>query len=305
MEAKKLDGADRVLGLVGLDIGGTKTHAVRWAGDELLAEAVAGSANVQGVSVETARLHLAEVFAALGPEPIARVIAGAGGVDTEADAQRLRAMIAVHAPDAQISVVHDTRLILAAGRAATGIAVILGTGSAAWGIDTHGNQARSGGWGYVLGDEASGYWMAREAVRQTLRAHDLGRAPGTLGHRVLSANQVSSPTELIALFHHRPDRHYWAAQSPLVFAALAEDDAAARQIIETAVEQVCSMVADVTGVLGISGPVVIGGGLARHQPVYRELLGRALWRGGQREIRFLDVDPVHGARFIAGLDPAG
>ena len=40
--------------VVGLDIGGSKTHGALWRGDQLVAEAKAGSANVQNVTPEDA-----------------------------------------------------------------------------------------------------------------------------------------------------------------------------------------------------------------------------------------------------------
>lgn len=290
--------------LVGLDIGGTKTHAMAWSGGTRLGEAKSGSANVQNVSVETARANIAEVFAALGAGHIDRVVAGAGGIDTETDAGFLRSMIAVHAPDAEILVVHDTRLILAAGHASTGMAVILGTGSAAWGINAAGREGRAGGWGYLLGDEASGYWMGREAVRHTLREFNRGMAPGELGRRVLAANKVSSPDELIALFHGDTDRRYWAQQSPLVFEALALGDPDSAVIVGEAIEYVCRMLLDLSALLGIRGPVIIGGGLGMHQPVYQEMLHRALGDMGLVDIRFLALDPVEGTKFISDNSPS-
>lgn len=292
------------LHLVGLDIGGTKTHAMAWSGGTRLAEARSGSANVQNVSVETARANIAEVFAALGAGHIDRVVAGAGGIDTEADAGFLRSMIAVHAPDAEILVVHDTRLILAAGQASTGMAVILGTGSAAWGINAEGKEGRAGGWGYLLGDEASGYWMGREAVRHTLRGFNRGMAPGELGRRVLAANNVDSPDELIALFHGDTDRRYWAQQSPLVFEALAAGDPDSAVIVGEAVAHVCQMLGDLSALLETHGPVIIGGGLGMHQPVYQELLRKALGDKGLVEIRFLVLDPVEGTKFISDHSPS-
>ncbi|PQZ91613.1 ATPase [Arthrobacter sp. MYb227] len=287
------------LALIGLDIGGTKTHAMRWNGDAQVAEAKSGSANVQNVSVTTARANIAEVFAVLGGGHIDRVVAGAGGIDTEADAQFLRSLIAEHAPSAQILVVHDSKLILAAGRATQGMAVILGTGSAVWGVNTAGQEARAGGWGYLLGDEASGYWMAREAVRHTLREFNRGKAPGELGRRVLDTNNVSSPEELIALFHGATDRRYWAEQSPVVFEALAAGDSGSAAIVHDAVSYVNDVLANLAGLLGITGPVIIGGGLGMHQHDYQRLLRVALEAEGLNDIRFLEVDPVQGAKFIS------
>lgn len=289
-----------VTALVGLDIGGTKTHGVRWLNGGIVAEAKAGSANIQNVSMEAATKNIAQIFEGLGPGRIDRVVAGAGGVDTAEDAERLRAMIAVHAPEAVIQVVHDSRLILAAGGAATGMAVILGTGSAVWGINPAGKEARAGGWGYLLGDEASGYWMGREAVRHTLREFNRGKQPGELARLVLQANDVSSPDKLIGLFHGDTDRRYWAQQSPLVFSANQAGDPAAARIIDDAVAYVLEALGDVSEVLGLQGPVIIGGGLGTHQAVYQRRIRAALSASGLEEIRFLEVDPVLGALFLAG-----
>ena len=59
-----------------------------------------------------------------------------------------------------------------------GIVAIAGTGSIAFGVDPEGNSARSGGWGYLLGDEGSAFWLGHYAVRQGIRAAD-GRGPQT------------------------------------------------------------------------------------------------------------------------------
>ena len=119
--------------IIGLDIGGTKTRGVRFEDGLAVADQSAGSANVQNVTPEQAALNLADLFARIGGGPVAQVYAGAGGIDTDDDAAALAALIAPHAPEAKVTVVHDSRLLLAAGGAGTGVAVIAGTGSAAWG----------------------------------------------------------------------------------------------------------------------------------------------------------------------------
>ncbi|WAP52626.1 hypothetical protein OL239_05220 [Arthrobacter sp. ATA002] len=80
--------------VIGLDIGGTKTHGLLLRGGVPAGEAVSGSANVQNVAVETAAANLAEIFTALNAGPVDRVIAGSGGIDTAEDAAALRALIA-------------------------------------------------------------------------------------------------------------------------------------------------------------------------------------------------------------------
>ncbi|MHA7263928.1 N-acetylglucosamine kinase [Arthrobacter sp. TMN-37] len=284
--------------VVGLDIGGSKTHGVLWRGPAVVAEAKAGSANVQNVSPAEASENLAQLFAELGGRRVTTVIAGSGGIDTEEDAARLRGLIAPFAPGAAIDVVHDTRLILAAGGAAAGIAVIAGTGSAAWGVTSDGREARSGGWGYLLGDEGSGYWLAREAIRRTLHRFNLGQEPSGLGRRVLEANAVTVPSELIGLFHSDLGRRHWASQSPVVFAAAEAGDEEARILIETAGADLAGLVADIVSVIGVPGPVVIGGGLAVHQTALQEAIRRPLAALGVTDVVFLTQDPVLGVDFL-------
>ncbi|WP_225219359.1 N-acetylglucosamine kinase [Arthrobacter gallicola] len=289
---------------VGLDIGGTKTHGIRLQGNDVVAEAVSGSANVQNVSREQARQNLAEIFAALGTGQVTRVVAGSGGVDTQEDAAALRSLIQEHVPDAEVSVVHDTRLILAAGETPAGIGLIAGTGSVAWGMDGSGTQARSGGWGYLLGDEGSAYWIGREAVRHTLRLHDLGQEPDRLAAELLLAVGVPSPEMLIARFHAEAGRRYWASMARVVFEAAEEGHGPSRSIVATAARDLAGLVADVAAQLDIRGPVVIGGGIGVHQPLLQDLLQAGLSARGLADIRFLSQDPVFGVRYLLGAGAA-
>ncbi|MBF4993798.1 ATPase [Arthrobacter gandavensis] len=297
-------GPDLQMTAIGLDIGGTKTHGVRLEGQVTVAEAVSGSANVQNVSREQARHNLAEIFAALGTDGVTRVIAGSGGVDTEQDAAALGDLILEHVPAAEVTVVHDTRLILAAGEAPDGIGLIAGTGSVAWGMAPDGRQARSGGWGYLLGDEGSAYWIGREAVRHTLRLHDLGQRTDRLAAELLLAVGVEAPDALIGRFHADTGRRYWASMAQVVFEAAQEGHAPSRSIIATAARDLASLVADVAARLGISGPVVVGGGIGVHQPMLQDLLLAGLSARGLGDVRFLSQDPVFGVRYLLQGGPA-
>ncbi|HNW46519.1 MAG TPA: BadF/BadG/BcrA/BcrD ATPase family protein [Thermotogota bacterium] len=49
-----------------------------------------------------------------------------------------------------------------------GVLVICGTGSIVLGKDEEGKRVRSGGWGYLLGDEGSGFWLVKELFRKYL-----------------------------------------------------------------------------------------------------------------------------------------
>lgn len=283
---------------VGLDIGGSKTRGILWVNGAIAADASVGSANIQNVSVETARQNMAELFARLEVGDVEVVFAGAGGVDTDDDAAALRGLIAPFVPGARITVVHDTRLLLAAGGSTTGVAVIAGTGSAAWGANADGAQARAGGWGYLLGDEGSGYWLGREAVRYSLHRMDLGSPADELTQGLLKYCQLEEPGELIGHFHQGTTRRYWAAASPVIFAAAANGHAHALALVEQAGADLAQMAHQVANQLGIAGPIVLGSGLGSNVPALQQAFIKHLAAKGVTDVRILRQDPIAGVPLL-------
>ena len=84
--------------IVGLDIGGSKTHGVRIDGGRVTRNEVAGSANVQNVDQATAAANVGHLMFALGGLDADEVYVGAGGIDTKEDAANLRKLISPMLP---------------------------------------------------------------------------------------------------------------------------------------------------------------------------------------------------------------
>ena len=83
-----------------------------------------------------------------------------------------------------------------------GVVVIAGTGSIAYGRNERNQAARAGGWGYMLGDEGSGYWIGRAALRAVLREADR-RGPATqLTGLLLNYYGVARAQDLIHQVYH-------------------------------------------------------------------------------------------------------
>ena len=281
--------------IIGLDIGGTKTRGVRFEDGKAVADESAGSSNVQNVSREDAAFNLADLFARIGGGQVSQVYAGAGGIDTDDDAAALAALIEPHVPGARITVVHDSRLLLAAGRASTGVAVIAGTGSAAWGRNAGGDEARAGGWGYLLGDEGSGYWLGREAVRYSLRRMNQGLPVDGLTAALLESCGVDDPNRLISLFHS-PDtgRRFWAQQARPVVETAAAGHPASLELLDQAGSDLAGLAAQALGKLGIDGPVILGGGLGMNVVPLQDAFRKHLAAAGITDVRVLDQEPVFG-----------
>jgi N-acetylglucosamine kinase-like BadF-type ATPase len=293
---------------VGIDIGGSKTQAVCYSDGELLAEVLAGSANLASVGAVEAGRQLDAIFDQLGRsidvQQITAICAGAAGVDTVEAELRLRDLIAQKMPHASVRIVHDTELILAAAGLDFGVALIAGTGSVAWGRTPGGRVGRAGGWGYLLGDEGSGYWIGREAVRHSLGMGDRGERPDRLAQQLAADCGLQRPVQLIAHFYAQPERRYWAGHSRLVFELAAGGDPAAAAILDAGADALAGLVLTVTGVLGEPLPVVLGGGVLMHQPAMQARVTAALKPAGLTDVRVLDRDPAHGAAWLAAKTAA-
>ena len=152
----------------------------------VVAEVEGPGTNALALSQEVVARRLTALLARLpGPAPVA-CCAGAAGAEVPEGKQVLERVLGRLLPGCRVTVVHDTRLVLAAAGLEAGIALIAGTGSVAYGRANNGREAMAGGWGWLLGDEGSGAWLVREAAREVLRRADAGEPLGGLGVRLLA-----------------------------------------------------------------------------------------------------------------------
>ena len=178
--------------ILGIDSGGSKT--VAWLGQSraaceplVLGCGAAGPANPQSVGFGEALKSLTEAvtaaFAAadLPVQSVASAVLAAAGSDREENRRVFSDWAKETSLAVRFQVVHDAWPVLAAGTPdGSGIALISGTGSLAFGRAADGRTARAGGWGFLFGDEASGYALAVAGLRAAAQAAD-GRAPYQLG----------------------------------------------------------------------------------------------------------------------------
>lgn len=255
--------------VLGLDIGGSRTRARLVEGGRTVAEAVTGSASLAAAGEEAAAAALGEALDELGRPAVQAAVAGAAGCDTPQSRQRMRGLVQAVVPGAAVEIVHDARLVLAAAGLDAGIALIAGTGSVAYGVAPDGREARAGGWGHLLGDEGSGYWVVREAIRRVLAEHDRGEPPGPLVRRLLQAAGAAEPLTLTADFHRRREPALWAAYSQL---ALEADP----DLAEVAGRALAGTALIVAGKLALPGPVVLAGGILLGEPAVAAAVEAAL-----------------------------
>src|ERR1035438_416265 len=88
--------------------------------------------------------------------------------------------------------------------AGPGVAVISGTGSNVFGVGSDGRAWRAGGWGHLLGDEGSGYWIGIESIKAALRDRDASGPPTALTDAAPAFFDVSSIEALAVHVYAKP-----------------------------------------------------------------------------------------------------
>ncbi len=279
--------------VLGLDIGGSSSRARLAEGGRTLSEASAPGANVALIDPGVVEERLTSLIEQLGSPHPATCCAGAAGAEVPAGKRRLEELLARLLPGASVLVVHDTRLILAAAGLDVGIALIAGTGSVAYARNDDGHEARAGGWGWMLGDEGSGAWIVREALRELMRRREEGVQLSVLGERMLVATESDDLLETISRVQLYHEAGQWAALAGEVFDSLALDAGAAR-IIDSAADALASLALRAGAKVGVDGPVVMAGGLITSFP---DLASRVQARVGSATV--LEEEPVAGAVRLA------
>src|ERR1700742_3590253 len=281
-------------------MGGPSSRARMVVDGAFVAEAQAASASLTAAGSDSAAAALGELLAQLpAGEPFDAVCAGSAGSNVPGAREFLAERLAPLTRTGTVIVVNDAALVLPAAGLDEGVAVICGTGSIAVGT-WQGREARSGGFGYLLGDEGSGYWITRAAVRALLDRRDRGAPLGVLGEVLLTAAAADHIDELHRMFYDQPHPRRWARHAPLVLDA---DDPAARSITVEAAQALAALATSAMRRLdGPAGlPVVLGGGLMGH-PRLRD--AAVIATGGAlpgSEVRALTEPPVAGAVRLAGV----
>jgi N-acetylglucosamine kinase-like BadF-type ATPase len=301
--------------VLGIDAGGTKT-VCQLADEhgEVLAEARRGGANLQASGELEVEKVLHDVMEeALGDSEIrpAAICLGIAGVDRPDDARVMEQIMRRIGYKARVLIVNDALVALEAGAPGKpGVVLVAGTGSIAYGRNAQNQSARAGGWGYVLGDEGSGYWIGRAALRAVLREADR-RGPQTqLTGLLLHYYGVTRAQELIA-------QVYQGALRPAAIASLAQcvqgafnnGDEVAIGILRNAADQLESSAVSVARRLELIGrdfPIVLSGGIFRAVPWLEEELRRRLPLASPRaQPRLLTDEPAGGAVRLALADVRG
>ena len=290
--------------VVGMDAGGTKTRAfaVTRAGD-VVGRGAGGGANLLSSPDPQGSIAAALREALAGRLPDAVVLSCAGG-EREAERAKGRAILAsLLGPDVAVEVTHDAKAALYAGNpAGCGVVLISGTGSIAYGRNDQGEEARCGGWGYLVGDEGSAVWIGQEGLRASSYDHDGRGSPTKITGHLFEDLGVTDFNGLLPLLYGKPH------PSPAILAAtravaraFAENDGIAANIVQRGARLLAGMTMTVARTLLLeNGPVYLAGGAFENvQPLEKAVRTELLSVLPRAAVEPVGEEPAMGAARLA------
>jgi glucosamine kinase len=289
--------------VVGVDIGGTKTHVrIASEGRDDLDVIVASSRWRRGAissDVDNAKRLVMLFLPKIDDPKSTPLVVGARGCDSESQCDAFADRIRSFYPG-PVTVVNDAGLLAPAAGIDDAIAVIVGTGSIVVGRTADGESISAGGYGWILGDPGSAPGIVREAMRAVLKARDEGAPFDQLGTALLQHYRVSDDLDLSYAFMQELNIAAWASLAPLVFSSADAGSALAAQVIDDAAAELADGVHSLRLRGAVGDDVVVAGGVVTHQPRLSAALRHHIRRRHpDLAVHLVSAPPVAGAIALA------
>ncbi|MDM9628694.1 BadF/BadG/BcrA/BcrD ATPase family protein [Rhizobium sp. S152] len=281
---------------IGIDGGGSSCRAAIMDGTgRVLGRGTAGPSNILS-DLDNSLLNIvasarnAVADAGLPNETLSSAVAvvGVAGANVGDYAERVERAL----PFAKRRVVTDASTALQGALGdSDGVIGAFGTGSV-YNARRDGKLCGIGGWGFVIGDQASGARLGRDLLEAALLAHDGIRKPSALSREVMA--EYGDDPECVVEFAHASQPRDFARYAPLVFDFAAKGDPIGTAIVETAVRSIGE---SLDALLWPACPAIcLLGGLAnayrpllaeRHQSLLKEPKGDVLQGAIELAVQFL------------------
>lgn len=284
--------------LVGLDVGGTKTAViVETLAGERLVDTTIVSDDWDAEPLEHGVRWIIDALARAVPaeQEIVALGMGAQGLDTDDISREFAAAL----PWPTIAV-NDAALLVPAAGFDAGLGLISGTGAIGVGRTTSGESVITGGWGWVIGDEAGAAGIVREASKAALLAHDNLQPDDGLLSALMAAFGVDTAERLARAVNDEPTMDNWGPRAPAVFAAADAGSALAAGVIDAAADHLAMLVDQLVARGAVGSAVVAAGSVIVNQPrLYDGLVELVALRHPELTVHLLDRAPVEGAIALA------
>jgi len=238
----------------GIDGGGTNSH-LALIDDEgkIIARSNTGSTNIYSVTKEEVFDNISFMIdsvletAGIGKDDLTAGCIGSAGLDQEEERILFREFFdTILRPDFPVKLCMDGEILLCGSlNSFEGYCLMAGTGSVALGRSLEGELVRSGGHGYILGDEGSAAWIAKNAIIRILRSQeDRDLKTNMLGDFLFTTGLCKSG-DFIHYIHYDADKPKIASLAPLVTVAAQAGDPLALDILHKGAEELALLVKSV------------------------------------------------------------
>lgn len=296
-----------------VDGGGTKTK-VLCANEkgEIVGEGLSGPTSLTVTNVGAASFSLREAIrqATLKLPPdfvVKKFVMGLAGMDTVLEKSAAEDSFKHILADFNVQTYEFMNDVFIALRSASdsndAVAIIAGTGSNCFGINSQGQFAKTGGLDFLLTDEGSGYDIGLKVLKIAAKSYD-GRAPKTILEQMVNSHfDTKTIPDLKEHIYNPPlSKTQIAALAVLASEALVQGDNAAKEIIDGAIDELFLMTKVVVESLGLqdkSTDMVFAGKVIQDEYIKDNLSKRLLEKFTKLKIVIPDKEPVYGALKIA------
>lgn len=288
--------------VAGWDGGGTKTRVTCLSlTGEKRGTAEFGALNPNGASETDVLQTVADALEHVRSQGECKYLVVSTAGVSNPDVERLirRALTACGYTGA-LELAGDQQSALYGAVGAHGAVLIAGTGSICYGRSQSGQTARSGGYGYLVDDEGSGYAIGRDILSAVLRDMD-GRGQPTRLRALLTAQEgfADVPDIMRSLYTERFQKAHIAALAPLLIKA--GDDPVAQAIAQRAAKELVLLAATVIDRLALGqSRLAFMGSILTHYPLIRSAVTQALTARYPKLAGFDPLaDAAHGAALMA------
>jgi len=269
--------------IIGIDGGGTKTKiSIIDEFGTYLGSDISGPSSIDTVDINVTLENISVAINNIitknnfGNIHISSIFAGLGGIGSEADKKLVnKAILSLPYCDSNtyIDSENDVFNALAGGTMARpGIAIIIGTGSVAFGIDESGNSFRAGGYTYKEGDAGSSYDLGRKTLQTLARVLDNRYPTSEFINEIKLHLNIFNFSDAVKVFDKLyMDRTKTASLSKFVTKYADLGDINALRIIEKATSELALMINAVNKTLNLKNKeIAIIGSLGNASSMFKE-----------------------------------
>jgi N-acetylglucosamine kinase-like BadF-type ATPase len=301
--------------VIGIDGGGTKT--LGYIGDEcgnIICKHILGASNYLSVGEVNTKQVLTNLLkslcqdAGITLEEVKIISLGMAGLAREKDKIVIENILNSIGYQNQVIMNSDayTSLIGALGNK-TGVVTICGTGSICMGINGAGAITRAGGWGHVISDEGSGYYIGMSCLKAIMRSYDDLEKYTLLRDKVLEFLELKAETDIINyLYSETTKKKDIASIAPIVFRIAEQGDEVANKIVNEAVDrlfEITMKVIEKVNNKALETTVAFDGGILKNVMLIRDRFTKKLLTSNSNH-KIAIVDPLYNGgigAYIIGL----